>query len=52
MPIDKPSRALRLGDIVVFEQDRRWIAVRVEHFGVRRGPASEARALYSLMEHG
>jgi len=49
-PIDKPSRTLRVGDIVVFEQERRWVAARVEGFGERRGPASEARALYSLLE--
>ena len=51
MPIDKPSRALRVGDVVVFEQERRWIAARVEHFGERRGPAREGRALYSLMQN-
>lgn len=48
--VDKPSRTLRVGDVVVFERERRWIAARVEDFGERRGPASQARALYSLLE--
>jgi ribosome-associated heat shock protein Hsp15 len=48
-PIDKPSRTLRVGDVVIFEKELRWVAARVEGFGERRGPASEARALYSLL---
>ena len=49
-PVDKPSRPLRAGDVLSFAQGRRWLAVRVEALGVRRGPAPEARALYSLLE--
>jgi ribosome-associated heat shock protein Hsp15 len=48
-PIDKPSRTVRLGDVLTFAQGPRWVAVRVEAFGERRGPATEARALYSVM---
>jgi ribosome-associated heat shock protein Hsp15 len=48
-PIDKPSRAVRCGDILTFTQGPRWLAVRVEALGVRRGPAPEARALYSIL---
>jgi len=48
--IDKPSRAVRPGDVLAFAQGTRWLAVRVEALGERRGPATEARALYSLME--
>jgi len=49
-PLDKPSRSLRPGDVVAFAQGPRWLAVKVEALGERRGPAPEARALYSLIE--
>jgi len=49
-PLDKPSRTVRCGDVLVFAQGRRWLAVRIEALGVRRGPAPEAQALYTLME--
>ena len=48
-PVDKPSRPVRCGDVLTFAQGPRWVAVRVEAFGERRGPATEARALYSLL---
>jgi ribosomal 50S subunit-recycling heat shock protein len=48
-PLDKPSRTLRCGDVLTFAQGPHWLAVKVEALGVRRGPASEARALYSLL---
>jgi ribosome-associated heat shock protein Hsp15 len=47
--IDKPSRAVRCGDVVTFAQGARWLAVKVEALGERRGPAAEARALYSVL---
>lgn len=47
--LDKPSRAVRLGDELVFAIGGRLIAVRVEALGDRRGPASEARTLYSSL---
>ncbi|MGC9956588.1 RNA-binding S4 domain-containing protein [Roseiarcus sp.] len=49
-PVDKPSRAVRPGDVLAFAQGQKWVAVRVEALGVRRGPATEARALYSVLE--
>lgn len=49
-PVDKPSRPVRCGDVLTFAQGPRWLAVRVEALGVRRGPATEARGLYSVME--
>jgi len=49
-PLDKPSRSVRCGDVLTFAQGPRWLAVRVEALGVRRGPASEARTLYSVMD--
>jgi len=48
-PILKPSRAVRCGDVLTFAQGARWLAVKVEALGARRGPAPEARALYSLL---
>jgi ribosome-associated heat shock protein Hsp15 len=49
-PLDKPSRGIRQGDVLTFAQGARWLAVKVEGLGVRRGPAPEARALYSLLD--
>jgi ribosome-associated heat shock protein Hsp15 len=49
-PLDKPSRSLRPGDVLTFSQGARWLAVKVEALGERRGPAPEAQTLYSLIE--
>lgn len=48
--LDKPGRTVHLGDGLVFALGGRLIDLRVEAFGERRGPADEARALYSLTE--
>jgi ribosome-associated heat shock protein Hsp15 len=48
--VDKPSRAVRAGDVLVFPVAARWLAVRIEALGARRGPASEARALYRQLD--
>ncbi len=48
--LDKASRALRAGDEVVFALGGRLIAVRIEALGERRGPAAEARRLYSPLQ--
>ena len=45
--LDKPSRTVRPGDGLVFAVGGRVVSVRVEDCGERRGPASEARGLYS-----
>jgi ribosome-associated heat shock protein Hsp15 len=50
-PLDKPSRTVRCGDVLAFPQGTSWLAVRVEALGVRRGPAPEARMLYSLLDN-
>ncbi len=50
IPLDKPSRSVHCGDVLTFAQGPRWIAVKVEALGVRRGPASEARTLYIEVE--
>ena len=49
-PLDKPSRPVRCGDVLTFAQGPRWLAVKVEALGVRRGPATEARALYNVID--
>ena len=48
--VDKPSRGVRCGDVLTFVQGPKWVVVRVEAFGERRGPATEARGLYSHMQ--
>jgi ribosomal 50S subunit-recycling heat shock protein len=48
--LDKPSRSVRLGDGLIFALGGRLTAVRVEALGARRGPAAEARLLYSPLE--
>lgn len=45
--LDKPSRTVKPGDRLVFALGGRVISVQVEALGERRGPATEARALYS-----
>lgn len=49
--LDKPSRTLHIGDELVFALGGRLIAVRIEQAGERRGPASEARSLYTTLEN-
>ena len=41
---------MRCGDVLTFAQGPRWVAVKVEALGVRRGPAPEARGLYSVLD--
>lgn len=50
--LDKPARILKVGDQLVFALGGRLIAVAVEAFGERRGPAAEARTLYSTIDAG
>jgi ribosome-associated heat shock protein Hsp15 len=48
--LDKPSRSVHPGDALTFVQNGRVTTLRVEALGERRGPAEEARTLYSLVE--
>ena len=48
--LDKPSRVVKPGDHLVFAIGGRLVAVKIEALGERRGPASEARTLYSDLE--
>ena len=49
LTLDKPSRTLHVGDALAFSLGARWVAVRIEALGARRGPALEARTLYSVL---
>jgi len=44
--VTKPNQTVRVGDVVVVPQCTLQRTVRVLALGARRGPASEARALY------
>lgn len=48
--LDKPARPIKVGDRLVFAVGGRLIAVTVEAMGDRRGPAPEARLLYSTLD--
>ncbi len=50
--LDKPSRLVRVGDVLTFAFAGRLHVVRVEAMGDRRGPASEAQALYTRLPDG
>ena len=47
--LDKPARPVKVGDQLVFALGGRLVAVTVEAMGDRRGPATEARSLYSAL---
>lgn len=48
--LDKPARTVHVGDTLVFALGGRLMELTVEAPGERRGPAVEARALYSLRQ--
>jgi len=48
--LDKPARPIKVGDQLVFALGGRLVAIAVEAMGDRRGPAEEARTLYSTLE--
>lgn len=48
--LDKPARAIKPGDGLVFAVGGRLHAVKVEALGVRRGPPAEAQALYTTLD--
>ena len=50
--LDKASRAVKPGDELVFALSGRLIDVRIAALGERRGPASEAQALYQRLDAG
>ena len=48
--LDKPSRAVHVGDGLLCALGGRLEELRIEALGQRRGPAEEARALYTLSD--
>ena len=48
--VTKPHYRVRPGDVLTFPQGKAVRVVRVVDLGDRRGPASEARALYEDLE--
>ena len=43
----KPAQQVRPGDVLTFGQGRVVRVIRIDALGTRRGPASEAQALYT-----
>ena len=50
MKVEKPGHALKAGDILTLCKGAEIIAVRVLALAERRGPATEARTLYEVLE--
>lgn len=48
--LEKPSVEVRAGDALLVPLRGRLLAIRVEALGERRGPAAEARLLYSELD--
>jgi ribosome-associated heat shock protein Hsp15 len=48
--LEKPSVEVEVGDALLFQRGGKLIGVRVVALGARRGPAVEARALYSELD--
>jgi ribosome-associated heat shock protein Hsp15 len=45
--VDNAARTVKPGDVLTITFERQVLVVRVEQPGLRRGPASEARTLYT-----
>ena len=48
--VEKPSAAVRVGDILTLPHLDGVISLKVLGLGVRRGPAAEARTLYEVID--
>lgn len=48
--ISKASSLVRPGDRLTFKQNARIVQLEILDLGTRRGPASEAQALYRLID--
>jgi ribosome-associated heat shock protein Hsp15 len=48
--LEKASVEVEAGDVLLFHWQSRLVALRVVAMGARRGPASEARTLYSELD--
>jgi ribosome-associated heat shock protein Hsp15 len=49
--VERPSLAVKPGDVVTLAVHGRVSVVRVAAAGVRRGPAAEARGLYITLDY-
>ena len=47
--VEKPSAAVRIGDVMTLPVGGGVISVKVLALGIRRGPATEARTLYDIL---
>jgi ribosome-associated heat shock protein Hsp15 len=47
--VDKPGLGIKCGDVLTLPRGREILAVKVLSFGLRRGPAPEAAALYEIV---
>jgi ribosome-associated heat shock protein Hsp15 len=47
--VEKPSAAVRVGDMMTLSHLGKVILIRVLALGSRRGPASESRCLYEVI---
>lgn len=50
--IDKPATAITAGDVVTLARGAHITSLEILDLGTRRGPATEAQALYRLLEGG
>jgi ribosome-associated heat shock protein Hsp15 len=47
--VEKPSAAVRVGDVMTLPAGDGIISIKVLALGMRRGPATEARTLYDIL---
>jgi ribosome-associated heat shock protein Hsp15 len=47
--VEKPSAAVRVGDVLTLPAGGKVISIKITGLGARRGPATEARALYDII---
>jgi ribosome-associated heat shock protein Hsp15 len=47
--VEKPSAAVRVGDVLTLPAGGKVISIKITGLGVRRGPATEARTLYNII---
>jgi ribosome-associated heat shock protein Hsp15 len=47
--VEKPAQTVRPGDILILGKGKELLCLRVVALAQRRGPASEARALYEIV---
>ena len=48
--VSKPGHAIRCGDVLTLGKGAQVLAVRVVAVAERRGPATEARSLYEILD--